>query len=100
MRVTVEHSFSFIGVYSRVQVGDHRGNWKDKYQITVLNHLIYERLSIHESCNKSANPKSDYARFSKYFTLLTVFVSFFISSSQTISLFWWWAWPTPRWRPS
>ena len=24
MRVTVEHSFSFIGVYSRVQVGDHR----------------------------------------------------------------------------
>lgn len=48
MRITVEHSFSTIRVYTGVQAGDHRGNWKDEYQITVRAYFIYKHLSIHE----------------------------------------------------
>ena len=48
MRITVEHSFSTIRVYTGVQAGDHWGNWKDEYQITVCAYFIYTHLSFHE----------------------------------------------------
>ena len=53
MRITVEHSFSTIRVYTGVQAGDHRGNWRDEYQITVCAYFIYTHLSFHEYIGSS-----------------------------------------------